>query len=66
MVIETPNYVYVFEFKMDKSAEEALRQINGKSYTLPFKADKRNLIKIGANFSSKIRGLDSWIIEEVR
>ena len=66
MVIETPNYVYIFEFKMDKSAEEALRQIDGKSYTLPFKADKRNLIKIGANFSSKIRGLDSWIIEEVR
>lgn len=63
MVIKTPDYIYVFEFKMDKSAEDALRQIDSNSYAIPFEADNRKLIKIGANFSSRIRGLESWIIE---
>ncbi len=64
MLVRTAGYIYVFEFKMDSSPETALRQIDEKSYLLPFKADGRRLIKIGANFSSKTRSLDSWIIEE--
>lgn len=62
MIVKTPKYVYVFEFKMNKSAQEALAQIDTKQYLLPFKADERQLIKIGANFSSKLRTLDEWII----
>ena len=64
MLVRTAGYIFVFEFKMDSSPETALRQIDEKSYLLPFKADGRRLIKIGANFSSKTRSLDSWIIEE--
>jgi hypothetical protein len=52
------------EFKMDRSAEEALAQIDTKDYLLPFKADGRKLIKIGANFDSTKRTLASWIIQE--
>ena len=29
-IVETPDFVYVFEFKLDGTAEEALRQINEK------------------------------------
>lgn len=64
MLVKTPERIYIFEFKMDSSPEAALRQIDDNSYLLPFKADGRRLIKIGANFSSKTRSLDSWIIEE--
>ena len=46
------------------SAEEALAQIDTKDYLLPFKADGRKLIKIGANFDSTKRTLASWIIQE--
>jgi hypothetical protein len=63
MLIRTADYIYIFEFKIDKSAKEALEQIDSKDYMLPFKADGRKIIKIGANFSSEIRSIDSWIIE---
>lgn len=63
MVISLPEYVYVFEFKRNSSAKKALQQINDNRYLLPFKANGRTLVKIGANFNDEIKGLDSWTIE---
>lgn len=63
LLVKTPEYIFVFEFKMDKTAWEALAQIDTKDYLLPFIPDKRKLIKIGANFSSKTHTLDSWEIQ---
>jgi hypothetical protein len=51
------------EFKLDGTAEEALAQINGKNYSLPFAVDNRKLIKVGINFSSATRNIDRWIVE---
>jgi hypothetical protein len=51
------------EFKLDGTAEEALAQINDKNYALPFAVDKRKLVKVGVNFSSKTRNIDRWIVE---
>lgn len=62
MVVGTERFIYVFEFKLNRSAEEALRQIDSKEYLLPFVLDGRKLVKIGANFSTAIKNLDSWII----
>lgn len=39
------------EFKLDGTAEEALRQINDKQYAFPFMSDDRRVFKIGVNFS---------------
>lgn len=64
LLVKTPKYIYVFEFKMNRSAEEALRQIDSKDYLLPFRADGRRLIKIGANFSDVTHSISEWIIEE--
>lgn len=64
LVAKTSDFIYVFEFKMNKSAREALKQIDSKGYLLPFKADGRRMIKIGANFSDRLRTLTDWIIEE--
>lgn len=64
LLITTSDYIYIFEFKIDKSAQEALEQIKAKKYLLPFRADGRKIVEIGANFSSAARGLDSWIINE--
>ena len=52
-IVETPDYVYIFEFKLDGTAEEALRQIEEKGYALEYTADKRKIYKIGAAFSSE-------------
>ena len=62
MVIKTKDYIYVFEFKFDKSAKEALEQIDSKDYPLAFQQDERKLYKIGVNFSSQTKNIDEYII----
>ena len=56
----TDNYVYLFEFKRDDTAENALAQIDDKDYALPFVADHRKLFKIGVGFDSAKRILKEW------
>jgi hypothetical protein len=65
-VVKTANTIYVFEFKMDTNAtaEAALKQIDDKGYLIPYTADGRKLVKIGAEFSEKERGLSRWIVVE--
>ena len=52
-VLECPDYVYVFEFKLNSTTEVALKQIEDKGYALPYAADKRKLYKVGISFSSE-------------
>ncbi len=62
--VETKDFVYLFEFKRDESAESALEQIESKDYALPFAADSRKLYKIGVSFDSKTRKLSDWKVAE--
>jgi hypothetical protein len=62
-VVQTPQYVYVFEFKLDHPAQEALDQINSKEYALPFSEDGRRLYKVGVSFSSETRRIAEWKTE---
>ena len=62
-VVETPAHVYIFEFKRDGSAEEALRQIEAKGYAREYEADTRNLHQIGCNFSSETGTIDGWLMK---
>lgn len=62
-IIQTPDYIYIIECKLDRTADEALRQINDSNYAAPFAMDKRLIYKIGVNFSSQTRGVEQWVIE---
>lgn len=62
IVMKTKEYIYIFELKLDGSAEKALIQIEEKDYARPFASDTRRIIKIGANFSSNTRHLTDWTI----
>ena len=64
-VIRTESHIYVFEFKLDGSADEALEQIDRKGYLVPYAADGRKLVKIGVNFDSSTRTVGSWKAVEV-
>ena len=59
-IIETPEYVYIFEFKLDGTAEEALGQIEEKGYAREYESDSRKLYKIGAVFSSETGTIEDW------
>jgi hypothetical protein len=63
VVIKTDKYIYIIEIKINSSPEVALKQIEEKGYALPYLADKRQVIKVGANFSTQLRTLDSWKVE---
>ncbi|MDR1341893.1 MAG: PD-(D/E)XK nuclease domain-containing protein, partial [Prevotellaceae bacterium] len=64
-VVKTADSIYVFEFKMDENAtaEDALKQINGTGYAIPYTADHRKIVKLGVEFSQKERGVKRWITE---
>ena len=59
-IVETPEYVYIFEFKLDGTAEEALSQIEEKGYAREYESDSRKLYKIGAVFSSETGTIEDW------
>ena len=61
LVLQTDSYVYVMEFKLDGSAEQAIAQIEEKQYALPFAKDSRKVYTIGVNFSSETRNIEKWI-----
>ena len=63
LVLQTPDYIYVMEFKLNGTAEDALQQINDKGYALPFASDARALYKIGVNFSPETRNIERWVVE---
>lgn len=61
MLLETPNYIYVMELKLDGTPAEALAQIESREYAIPFSYDGRHIIKVGINFSATTRNIDSWL-----
>ena len=65
-VVITVDTIYAFEFKLtgNGTAEDALKQIGDKGYLIPFTAGNKRLMKIGAEFSTKTRGLSRWVMSE--
>jgi len=64
IIIETDNDIFIFEFKLDGSAKEALMQIEQQQYSVPYLNDKRPVHKIGVNISSESRTVDEWLVAE--
>ena len=58
--LEMVDYVYIFEFKLDGTAREALEQIEKMGYARPYVADTRKVVCIGVNFSSATRTIEDW------
>lgn len=64
MVIFMPNAIYVMEFKVNGTAQQALQQINERGYAKPFLSDGRPVIKIGLQFDVATRTLVNWEVEQ--
>jgi len=63
LVLQTSRFCYVMEFKLNGTAEEALKQIHDKQYSLPFETGNQKIICVGISFNSKIRNIEQYIIE---
>lgn len=60
-LIETDDTIFVFEFKLNGTAEEALKQIDDKGYAIPYEAGDKKIIKIGVNFDQERRTIERWV-----
>ncbi len=61
-LIETEDTIYVFEFKLDGTAEEALKQIDDKGYAIQYEAGDKKIVKIGVNFENDKRTIERWVV----
>ena len=62
MVVWMPDAVYVFELKVHGTAAEALKQIDDRSYAIPYQSDDRRVVKIGVKFNIGTRAPEEWVI----
>lgn len=62
-VVKTPEQIYVLEFKLNQSAEIALQQIKDKGYAEKYRADPREKVLLGINFSSESKSVEGWLME---
>ena len=64
ILLQTPQYIYILEIKINQSADVALQQIDNRGYAQPFENDSRQLFKIGINFSTMTKLIDDWKISD--
>jgi len=59
------DHIYLFEFKIDKTAQEAMDQIHNQKYYEKYLLDNKPITLVGANFSSEKKTVEKWIVETV-
>jgi len=62
-LVETENSIYAFEFKLDRTAQEALDQVESRGYLTPYAQSGKTRIGVGVNFSTAQKGVESWLMK---
>lgn len=62
-LVQTPNYIYALEFKLDESPETAIQQIEDRGYLTPYQQHNQQKIAIGINFSSEKKGVAGFLVK---
>lgn len=62
-VVWTKDSIYIFEFKLNGTKEEAMQQIEDKSYAIQYQLDGRKIVKIGIGFEKEIPIIKDWLVE---
>ena len=64
-VVKTATHIYIFEFKFNKTAEEAIAQIDTKKYGETYRTSGKQIVGIGVNFNLKEREIDGWVVKDL-
>jgi hypothetical protein len=59
------NNIYIFEFKRNKTAIDAISQIHDKGYYKKYQNSGKNIYLIGMNYNTSLREIDDYIIEKL-
>jgi hypothetical protein len=62
-LVETADYLYAFEFKLDRPVSEALQQIREKGYLSAYADSPKERIGVGVSFSTAQKGIVDWAVE---
>ena len=63
MIVWMPEVIYVFELKVNGTAQEALDQIDDRGYALPYQTDGRKVVKVGVKFNPDSRVPENWVFQ---
>ena len=63
-VVKLPSTTYVFELKVNGTAQEALDQINSKGYALPYQTDNRKVVKVGVLFNRETMTVEDYVVSQ--
>ena len=64
-VATNEDFVFVFEFKMDKSGEIALEQIKERDYFRRYMNSGKQIMLVGVNFDEEAGQIDHWVFEQI-
>ena len=62
-IVKTQKYIYIFEFKLNGTAQEVLQQIEDKQYATPYETDIRTLVKVRAGFDKETVTIVEWQVK---
>lgn len=65
-ILETKDQIFIFEYKINQTAQAALDQIKSKKYFQPYLNFNKKINLIGINFSIPEKNIDQWIHEEFK
>ncbi len=66
-VVRCPDRIYIFEFKINRSKEEVLKQIEDKKYGEKFIAENKPVFLVGVNFMIEDRNIDpQYLVKEYK
>ena len=61
-VVQMPDTTYIFELKVNGTAQEAIDQINSKGYALPYRSEGKKVVKVGVQFDRDTMTVGEYII----
>ncbi len=64
-VAANDDFVFVFEFKLDKTAKIAMDQIKDRDYYRRYMNSGKKIFLVGVNFDKEAGQIDRWIVEEI-
>jgi hypothetical protein len=64
MMVSAGEWIYVIEFKLNKTAEKAMTQIENKEYALKYIKENKRIMLIGVNFDFNTGNITDWLKEE--
>ena len=63
LLVETEDYLYIMEFKLDEPVKNAIQQIKNRQYATAYKNSPKTVYLVGISFSKEDRNVEAWEVE---